>query len=138
MTWACIERPNFKSPQEKIFLILEDIAKENKNKYNAFMSAAVVHKKEIISIGTNQEKTHPLQERFSKNPHAVYLHAEISAIARALRVVDENFLSKCDLYVMRVKKDNKKNFVRGMAKPCEGCSQAIQHFCFKNTYYTLD
>jgi len=73
-------------------------------------------------------------------PDQIYLHAEIDAIKNALRLIDQDQLSKCDLYIVRVKRKSSKDraFVYGLAKPCPGCKRAIANFNLRNVFYTED
>ena len=97
------------------------------------MAAVLVNGKgNVIATGLNSYKTHPLQQRFSKNPEAIHLHAEIDAIRRALRVVDTDELEDCTLYVARVLKSGKP----ALAKPCPGCQMALYHFNIKDVVWT--
>lgn len=100
------------------------------SKNNFKLSAAIVIKKDIISIGYNQMRTHPLQSQYSKNEHAIFLHAEIDAIACALNHVNKEDLKKATLYVHRVKRSgpNCTSWIDGEACPCVGCSSAIMAF----------
>ena len=82
-------------------------------------------------IGFNSRKTHPLQARFSSNPQAIHLHAEIDAIQRAVRLIGPD-LSRFDMYVARVYRDGEK----ALAKPCEGCMGAISAFGIRNVFWT--
>lgn len=104
------------------------------------LAAAVVCRNRIISIGINSMKSHPMAAKYGKNEHAVYLHAEVAAIKNALREIDVDDFSKCDIYITRVKKEAPftKKFVWGLAKPCVGCERAIAEFGFKRTIYTCD
>ena len=103
-------------------------------------AAAVVYRNRIISVGMNSMKSHPLQAKYSKNEHAIFLHAEVAAIKNALREMDVDDLSKCELYIARVKKEKPftKKFVWGLSKPCAGCERAIAEFGLKRTIYTCD
>ena len=103
-------------------------------------AAAVVYRNRIVSIGINSMKSHPMQAKFSKNEHAIFLHAEVAAIKNALREIDVDDFSKCDIYITRVKKEAPftKKFVWGLAKPCIGCERAIAEFGLKRTIYTCD
>lgn len=118
---------------EKVAIALDPVSRQR-------MAACLVYKNEIISIGTNKFKTHPIAKQFSKHEEAIYLHAEIDCIKNALRVVDVDFLSKCTMYVLRVKRpDNDlKKFIHGMAKPCSGCEMGIETFGIKRVYFTTD
>jgi deoxycytidylate deaminase len=105
---------------------------------NARMAACVVLNRRIISFGFNEKKTHPLAKEYGKNPHAVYMHAEIMAIRNALRKISKDDLKKCDLYIVRIKYSStrKDEMIEGMAMPCEGCSRAIRSFGLKSVTYT--
>ena len=76
----------------------------------ARIAAAVVRKGKVVSFGYNHKKSHPFQAKFCKNNHAVFFHAEVHAIKNALNSVNVDDLSKCDLYIVRAKrnKENKK------------------------------
>lgn len=104
------------------------------------MAAAIVYRNRIISIGMNSMKSHPLQAKYAKNDHAIYLHSEIAAIKNALREVEIDDLAKCDIYIARVKKEKPftKKYVYGLAKPCAGCERAIAEFGLKRVVYTCD
>ena len=105
------------------------------------LAAALAHKKTIISIGTNELRTHPLQGKFRKNNDAVFLHAEIAAIANALNHMNKDDLRDSTLYVHRVKRKsslNHKDWIDGLAFPCEGCTSAIISFGIKRVVYSTD
>jgi deoxycytidylate deaminase len=104
------------------------------------LAACLVYKNDIVSIGTNKKKTHPFQRKYSSNDEAIWLHAETDCIVNALRHVDADTLSKCTMYVLRVKRpdDDPKKFVQGLSKPCEGCQRALAQFGIKKVCYTLD
>ena len=104
------------------------------------LAACLVIRNEIISVGFNSDKSHPLQKRFAKNNDAIFKHAEVDCIIKALKVVDEEDLKDATLYVHRVKKKNKgdANWVTGLAEPCPGCQKAIEHFGIKRTVYSTD
>lgn len=122
--------------------ILHTLAKiAEANPHNAEkMASAIVYRNRIISVGMNSMKSHPLQAKYAKNEHAIFLHSEIAAIKNALREVDVDDLSKCEIYVARVKKEKPftKKYVLGLAKPCPGCERAIAEFGLKRVVYTCD
>lgn len=97
------------------------------------MSAAIVRKNKIITFGKNSYKSHPFQKKFGKNSDSIFLHAEISAIVQALKILDVKELATCDLYICRIKKNK-----FSLAKPCLGCARAIAEFKIKNVFYTTD
>lgn len=114
--------------------IAEDVIPINR----ARIAAAIVYKNDIISLGTNQRKTHPLQAKFAKHWEAIHIHAEIDAIARAVRRIDSKKLSSCTLYVARVKVGSDGNRMWGLAKPCDGCARAIASFDIGQVVWTVD
>lgn len=126
--------------QNKVLGILTDIAWGGHVVAGSRHAAAIVLKNEIISVGINRDKTHPIQDLYKKNQHAKLMHAEIDAIRQALRLVDEADLMRCDLYIVRVKYADRKRKVQlhGGSKPCCGCMRAINRFRFRNVYYTTD
>ena len=126
-------KPKFWDILEKVAISLDPVSR-------ARMAACLVYKNDIISIGTNKFKTHPIAKRFQKHEEALYLHAELDCIKNALRVVDVDFLSKCTMYILRVKRpdDNPKKFIHGLAKPCSGCEMGIKVFGIKSIYFTTD
>lgn len=98
------------------------------------MGAAIVYKGDIVGLGYNNLKSHPFALKFSKHPEAIFLHAEIAAIHNAMKILTNEELSKCDLYILRYK----SNRTLGLAKPCEGCMKAIVQFGIKKVFYTVD
>ena len=101
---------------------------------NAKLVALVVRGNELVSVGWNQKKSHPLQKRFSSNPERIFLHAEVDAIIKGFR---RGTLEDCDLIIARVKRDG-PDWVSGLAKPCEGCQRAIKWSGVKGCYWSED
>ena len=83
----------------------------------------------LLSVGRNSYvKTHPLQAKFSKEakkPHAVYLHAELSALLKARQQVHK-------LVVLRYDKQGNP----ALAAPCAACQLAIKSFGVKYVEHT--
>lgn len=128
-----------KKVNEGILHTLSKVAAANPGQREK-LAAAVVCRNKIISIGINSMKSHPMAAKYGKNEHAVYLHAEVAAIKNALREIDVDDFSKCDIYITRVKKEKPftKKYVWGLAKPCAGCERAIAEFGLKRTIYSCD
>jgi tRNA(Arg) A34 adenosine deaminase TadA len=107
---------------------------------NARMASAIVIKNDIIAFGVNNKKTHPMQAKYSKHCECVWMHAEITAIKNALKIIDIEQLTKATLYVARVKytDSSKKKLIQGLAKPCSGCKMAIAAFDIRNVVYSVD
>lgn len=106
----------------------------------AKIAAAVVIKNEIVSFGENQLRTHPFQLKYGKNTSAVFWHAETHAIYNALKRVTVDDLARAALYVVRVKRPhaNSKNWILGMAKPCQGCEYCAATFGISRMIYSIE
>ena len=122
---------------EKIIEQLFLMARDQEPVARARVAAALVHKGRVISYGYNQSRTSWIQRRFKKNDHAFFLHAEVDAIKKALKIVDADTVKNSTLYVARAKTIDKKD-VYGMAKPCNGCQECIKWFNVKRVFYTTD
>ena len=126
---------------QKIVDMLTRLAIENPGVQGRFkMAAGIVYRKHLIATGVNSYKTHPMMYQYGKNEDSIFLHAEIDAIKNALRLIDTQQLTKCDMYIVRVKRKSPSNraFVHGLAKPCPGCRRAIANFNLRNVYWTED
>lgn len=89
----------------------------------------------IIGIGCNCNKTHPIQKYYNKyreksNELLPKLHAEINCINQ-IKNLDINF-SKVKLYIYRIRKDQPF----GLARPCPSCMAAIKDLEIQDIYYT--
>lgn len=120
--------------------ILEEIADGTAPVGTARVAAAIVQRNTIVSIGTNQYKSHPFQLKYGRNADSIYLHAETDAIRRALRKLDVDDLSRCTLYITRLKYDGhrKKKSILGLSCPCAGCMRAIVQFEIKKVIFSCD
>lgn len=92
-------------------------------------AAAIVHGNDVLSIGFNKRKTHPLMRQFQHSPYKLYLHAEIDAISK---VKDKSLLRHSELYVLRLSRGN--NVL--ISEPCQTCKNAIEYFGIKQTHWT--
>ena len=126
------------SREERLVRSLFILAQDVDPVRNARLSACITFRGEVVGYGFNQFKSHPLQARFAVNENSIYLHAEIDAIKNALRRCNAADLRSATLYVARAKKNRKKQWVYGLAKPCDGCLCAIQSYGIRQVYYTLD
>lgn len=114
--------------------IAEDIPEPVRN-YR--LASAIIYKKQIVGVGVNSYKTDPFQAKYTKNPHSIFVHAEIAAIKNALRRIDISKFKRSSLVVVRMKR-NKTNtgFIPALSKPCAGCMSCIYEFEIGNTLYT--
>ena len=123
----------------KIFDEIFKLAQSVEPVRGARIAASVVRKGKIVSYGYNHKKSHPFQAKFCKNNHAVFFHAEIHAIKNALQIIDVDDLLKCELYIVRAKRDrDNKKWITGLSKPCSGCQKCIDSFGLKDIYYSKE
>lgn len=126
----------------KIMHFVRRLAIDNPGVRERFkLSAAIAIKRDIISVGNNMMRSHPVQKQYGKNHQAIYLHAEINAICNSLNHIDKDDLRKATIYVYRVKRASSENsidWVDGNACPCSGCTSAIQAFGIRRLIYSTD
>lgn len=99
-----------------------------------------VYKNQILSVGYNTNKTHPLQKKYNKFRNINYdnvepipfLHAEMSCLLQ-IREMDIDF-NKVELYIYR--EDRNGNL--SMCRPCKACMKMIDTLGIKNIYYTTN
>ena len=103
------------------------------------VGCVAVYKDNIIGIGCNLEKTHPMQKYYNryrmhqqKSYYSPKIHAEINCL-NSIRHLDINF-SKIKLYIYRMRKDQEF----GMSRPCPSCMAAIKDLGIKHIYYTTN
>lgn len=97
-----------------------------------------IYKKQIIGVGYNTNKTHPLQMKYNKYRNLEWngiqpkakLHAEMMCL---LCIKDLNVdFSKVKLYIYR----EDKNSHLALSKPCNACMRAIKDLGIKEINYT--
>lgn len=99
----------------------------------------IIHKKRIISIGANIQKTHPLHlknrkisirtgEDFSDQKHTC---SEFNAIIKLKRLTNID-AKKCVLVNLRFDRNKKL----ALASPCMSCKSLLKYFQFKSIFYT--
>lgn len=107
---------------------------------NVKIGAVAVFRRAIIAQGYNQNKTHPLQQRYNIYRYNVNgnhycpskIHAEMELISK-IRYLDINF-SEVEIYVYRETKDGRK----ALAKPCLACTKALKDLGIKKVFYTTN
>ena len=98
------------------------------------IGACIIKKRQVISTGYNQNKTHPIQEKYN-NKSLTYkkskakLHAEMDALIRA----GKNSKG-ATLYIFRRGNDN----IYRMSKPCNACMNYIKKCGIKRIVYTIE
>lgn len=86
----------------------------------------------LVVTGVNSKKSHPLQARFASKYEKIYLHAEIDALRKFLRLYSIHLLSRATLVVIRVRADG----TFGGSRPCSGCMRAIVSFGVGECYWS--
>lgn len=123
-------------------------AEAEKSTFDHFKIGCVItYKNKIIGSGYNDDKTHPLQQRYNElyrdfntnNGNFVKhsIHAEISAISSIPYVVGkEADFNKAKIFVYRICPGKPRGY--GNAKPCEACIHAIADMGIRDVFFTDD
>lgn len=101
------------------------------------VGCVAIYQGNIIGIGCNTNKTHPIQKYYNKyredsDSLLPKLHAEINCI-NSIKHMDINF-SKVKLYIYRLGNDRPYR----ISRPCPSCMAAIKDLGIKHIYYTTD
>lgn len=89
------------------------------------LGAVITRGSDIVGIGFNKKKTHPLSTTRFNN-----IHAELSAIINS-GIED---LSGCSIYVYRETKQKQI----ALARPCEHCVKMLKQVGISKVFYTTD
>lgn len=101
------------------------------------LGAVIAKGTEILAVGQNQAKSHPLQKKYNKfrgHAHAEewsYLHAELSAL---VKIKNKKQLHGAKIYISRTNKSGKN----ALARPCAACFAAIKDFGISRVVYTTE
>lgn len=121
--------------KEKRFMSVAKSVSKTSNHKRIKIGAVVANRKQIISVGANEQKTHPLQKQY--NAYVPYghddslkhcKHAEISCIINA-----KHDLHNCTMYIYR----EDKNGNLSMCRPCNACYNMIRDAGITNIVYTI-
>lgn len=122
------------SKKDKYFKVAESVAATSSYP-RIKIGAVIVKRNNIISVGVNATKSHPLQKKH--NIHRGIdveinhnIHAEMAALVRSK---DEDLVG-ADIFIFR-KNVNGDN---AMCKPCKACEDALYKRGIRNVYYTTD
>lgn len=107
--------------------------------YKVHIGCVAVYQNNIIGVGCNTKKTHPIQKYYNRfrdswddNEINPSLHVEINCL-NSIRHLGVNF-HKVKLYIFR----NRKCCTFGMARPCPSCMAAIKDIGISHIYYTTN
>jgi len=131
---------------QKIFRELDKVTQTLEPVFKARIAAALVYKNEIIALGINSNKTHPLQKRFaipkysSPNTERIYKHAEIDCLRQALRNTDDATIQRATMYVYRSKIQDQFSgkSIPALSRPCPGCQSALTAFGISRVCYSTE
>ena len=104
-----------------MFRLAKNISKISNHRYK--MGAVIVKNGNVISVGTNQLKTHPEAPRNG-------LHCEIHAI----KCSGKYDLKGSSIFVYR---ETRKGKI-AKARPCIYCMEELKKKGFKSIFYTID
>ena len=93
------------------------------------LGAVIVKGSNVLSVGVNKLKTHPLQNNPHTNNKSLSIHAELCAI---LKLSGEQ-LKNSTIYVARIL----ANGISGIAKPCDVCETLLIEAGIKRFVWTI-
>lgn len=125
------------------FDLAEKVSKTSDLEKRIKIGAVIVDKSEVISVGSNRRKSHPLQKLLNKKYFSsrfgrlydidpIYQHFNIHAELNAILNAGDRDLNGCSIYVFR----RNGNGVISMSRPCKACMAAIKSCGIKKIYYT--
>lgn len=120
---------DFKKIWEHYRFIINDLNIHRKEKSCFICSSVYLHKKSLVSIGTNKEKTHPLIKKFNySNPNSKYpLHAELDGYIQCIN----RRLDFDTMLIFRGKKSENDSC------PCVDCARWISNLSGVNIVYII-
>jgi deoxycytidylate deaminase len=98
------------------------------------IGAIIVHNNDIISVGFNRIKSHPIQKKYNiyrgfRNENS-YIHAEMAALVKTKHLD----LKGASIYISR----NNGNGENAICKPCAACMKAILDRGIRKIFYTTN
>lgn len=129
----------FSKTDYKYFSKAKEIA-EISDFHKAHTGCVAVYQGQVIGVGYNCNKTHPLQKHYNKyrdiqcngSEALPKLHAEMNCI-KNIRHLQINF-AKVKLYIYRVRRDQPF----GISRPCSSCMAAIKDLGIRDVFYTTN
>jgi len=93
------------------------------------LGAVLVKKGKVLSFDYNRmNRSHPVQQKFSKTPFTIGLHAEIACcLGVGLRDLENS-----SVYVARVLRNGES----ALARPCQGCERFLRNVGVREVFYT--
>jgi deoxycytidylate deaminase len=107
----------------KFFDLAKKVSKLS-NHHHHKIGSVIVRGSKIVSVGTNNIKTHPK----STHPH-FSLHSEMAAVLLA-----KQDLYGCEIYVYRETKDG----IPAISRPCTYCFPFIKEAGLKEVHYSIN
>ena len=122
---------------EELNIIAADLEGIRSSRHAAF----VVWKNRIYAVGVNGYKSHPVMAQYQvKHEDQIYLHAEIDAMIKAQKRLNQDQMQKATVYVSRVvyPKPFSKLAIQKNSKPCEVCMNYMLDMGIKKVIYSID
>jgi len=106
-----------------------------KAKVSQHLGCAIYYKGNLLAVGHNSDKTHPLQhsynnERYDDEKCPPKIHAEIMALSK-IKYLDVDF-NKIEVFVYRETFDG----TYANAKPCVSCEKCMRDMGIRKIHYT--
>ena len=130
---------NLSKQDRSVFAALAEIASGMHPVGRCRVAAAIKYKRTVV-IDTNSYNTDPFQLKYSRDSDKICLHAEISALKSAAKLLLPKELQRSCMYVLRLKHPSgtKNPLIYGLAKPCSACERAIRDFGVGRVLFTTD
>ena len=107
----------------KFIKIAKKYTEESSHRWR--MAAILISGSQIISVGINKKKTHPLQ----KGKHAYSIHAELDCLISApFNKIKGSYIVVCRKLT---------NGDLALAKPCNECQKLLKEYGIKKVYYSI-
>lgn len=116
---------------DKVYSLLIEAAKGAELIATSRHASALVYKKQVLAVGVNSRKTHPLASKFNGKDKPC-THSELDAVLQVLNQYGEDVLKRCSIYNLRLTSVDR---VAG-SKPCVGCSKMLDAFGVRKRYWT--
>lgn len=108
------------------------------NFHRYHIGCVIVYKKQIISVGFNSTKTHPIQKIYNKErfncdstPHS--LHAEITAL---IFIKDRKDIKWNDIDIYTYRENNQGDL--RMSRPYKSCMRLLKNLGISRIHYTTN
>jgi len=118
--------------KDRLTRILVDACTNSEMINSGRHASAIIYKGQILAIGNNKRKSHPIMCSINKNTKRIFLHSEADAIIKVMNAHGMEIFPKTTLYVIRISKSGRLT----LSKPCEICSGLIDAVGIKQVFWS--